>query len=142
MSRFGYAPWTFAGGAAAVVAATIGLVPSVGRAANEPPTRRLVESSDCGSRVGSTTTSTAPPRSGADTSQSISVVVPRVAMLHVDASGTVTAAATNTGCAPSPSDEVYVFQADGTLRRTMSVDVSTVRWTGDFTHPGVYQPQT
>ncbi len=73
--------------------------------------------------------------------QPVVVRVPATTFLRLDRSGRVTAAATNTGCAPRSTDQIYVARADGTLRRTSSIHVDHYRWTGDFTVAARYQMQ-
>lgn len=72
--------------------------------------------------------------------QQVAVSVPRTALLEIDAVGEVVAAATNTGCAPRPGDDVYVRTASGDL---VAGDPAllTRTWVGDFREAGVYQPQ-
>ena len=69
------------------------------------------------------------------------VRVPAITLLRLDHSGRVAAAATNTGCAPRPTDQIYIARADGTLQRTSSIRVDHHRWTGDFTVAARYQTQ-
>ena len=73
--------------------------------------------------------------------QTITVHVPPTAFVRVDAQGTVTAAATNTGAAPQPGDDVYLFHPDGTITHAPSFDLGAVTWLGDFSQPGVYLQQ-
>ena len=73
--------------------------------------------------------------------QTLTVHVPRTALVRVDAHGGVTAAATNTGVAPQPGDDVYLFHPDGTITHASDFDLGAVTWIGDFSHPGVYQQQ-
>lgn len=65
--------------------------------------------------------------------QTIAVTILPTAILRVDAAGRVVAAETNTGCAPRPTDQLFVEQADGTLAPAHGIDVAAVDWTGDFT---------
>ena len=58
------------------------------------------------------------------------------ALLKVAADGTVLAAETNTGCAPRPTDLLYVVADDGSLTPAEGIDVAAVAWTGDFTQFG------
>ncbi len=79
-------------------------------------------------------TSTLPDLGGV--TQTITVTVERVALLQLDASGAVKAAETNTGCAPRTGDRVYIVQADGSLVEAPDFDVTSTKWTGDFTNFG------
>ncbi|MCE9623577.1 MAG: hypothetical protein K8R99_14665 [Actinomycetia bacterium] len=98
--------------------------------------RQLVESASC---------HRPPPRAQAAVTpanaQTSIVTVPATVFLRVDRAGRVTAAATNTGCAPRHGDDVYLFRPDGSITVTTTVDVEDVDWVGDFTTPGVFQPQ-
>ena len=58
------------------------------------------------------------------------------ALLKVADDGTVLAAETNTGCAPRPTDLLYVVADDGSLTPAEGIDVAAVAWTGDFTQFG------
>ena len=58
------------------------------------------------------------------------------ALLKVADDGTVLAAETNTGCAPRPTDVLFVVADDGSLTPADGIDVSAVAWTGDFTQFG------
>lgn len=78
---------------------------------------------------------------GADGDMAVTVRVPGIAVLRVNRDGRVTAAMTNTGCAPQAGDEVYVFLPDGTMSECTSIDVGAMVWSGDFSQPGAYQPQ-
>lgn len=75
-----------------------------------------------------------------DATQTVTVTVERVAMLRLDASGAVTAAQTNTGCAPRTGDRIYIVQADGSLVEAPAFDVTATHWHGDFTQFG-FVPQ-
>ena len=119
-------------GLAVVAAAVVGSAVGASAHRSAPHSPRLIEASSCGVR------GSAPNNVRAST---ISVAVPAVALLRLDARGRVTAAATNTGCAPRQSDQVYVVQPDGSLVATTRVRVGAVHWTGDFTTPGRMQPQ-
>ena len=80
-------------------------------------------------------------RAGSVVRQMITVHVPATTFLRVDRSGRVTSAATNTGCQPSNSDDVFLFRPGGTIETT-AIDVDTCNWTGNFSVPGRFQPQT
>jgi hypothetical protein len=67
--------------------------------------------------------------------------VPRTALLELDTSGQIVAAATNTGCAPRPGDDVYVRTAGGDLGVGDPALLARA-WVGDFRKAGVYQPQS
>ncbi|MEQ1703204.1 MAG: hypothetical protein ABMA25_24120 [Ilumatobacteraceae bacterium] len=71
----------------------------------------------------------------------VTVRVPRIAVLRVEQGGRVVEAMTNTGCAPQTGDEVYVRWPDGSMSECASIDVGAMAWSGDFSQPGVYQPQ-
>jgi hypothetical protein len=101
---------------------------SVGR----PP---LVEADSCDDRGA---TKPATPQDGALT---ISVTVPATAFVRVDKSGRVTAAATNTGCAPRKGYDVYVFRPDGSITLAPTFNLASLVWFGDFTSVGEFQNQ-
>lgn len=84
-------------------------------------------------------TDTVPAPAG-DTVIPVVLRVEPTALLKVADDGTVLAAETNTGCAPRPTDLLYVVAADGSLHPAVGIDVSTVAWTGDFTQFG-FVPQ-
>jgi len=120
---------------------------AIGRSATEPITQpagpSLVERMTC---AGDDTpqAAEAPGHTGAQTpavSQTVSVVVPRVAMIEFGADGRVVAAATNTGCAPRPGDEVYIVLDDGNLVAASDFALDGIEWRGDFTAAGVFQAQ-
>lgn len=71
----------------------------------------------------------------------VTVSVPATALLRTDRGGHVVAAATNTGCAPRPSDDIVLVRPDGTFEPAPSPQMANRRWFGDFTAPGIYQPQ-
>lgn len=73
--------------------------------------------------------------------QTITVHVPRTALLKVDDDGMVVAAATNTGAAPQSGDDVYLIHPDGTVEPSDTFDLGSVQWVGDFSRPGSFQPQ-
>jgi hypothetical protein len=73
--------------------------------------------------------------------QPTSVQLAATDFLRIDKSGKVVSAATNTGCAPRVGDEVFVFRPNGNIDATTKFDVTTCRWTGDFTIAGRFQPQ-
>jgi hypothetical protein len=73
--------------------------------------------------------------------QRISVTAPATALLRVDHGGHVVAAATNTGCAPRPGDDLFYVRPDGTVEPTPTSELAHRRWFGDFTEPGVFVPQ-
>jgi cytoskeletal protein RodZ len=84
------------------------------------------------------------PHTGSDASdreQSVSVMVPSVAVVRMDKSGTMMSAMTNTGCAPRMGDQLFSVQADGSLKTMSSTMLVTQQWVGDFTQPGVYVAQ-
>ncbi|MEY4231699.1 MAG: hypothetical protein RLZZ362_2548, partial [Actinomycetota bacterium] len=75
-------------------------------------------------------------------SQASIVPVPRLAIIRLDASGSVASAMTNTGCAPRPADDIYLADTAGTFVNEDPVhELPNHVWVGDFTRRGVYQPQ-
>jgi hypothetical protein len=96
---------------------------------------QLVEMASCRSEAPATTTT------GTSDELLVTVAIPGVAIVHIDPAGRITAALTNTGCAPRQSDMVYVRNADGALTLSTTLRLERVRWTGDFTEIGVLQPQ-
>lgn len=77
---------------------------------------------------------------GGSMTQTVTLRIEPTALLKVAADGTVLAAETNTGCAPRPTDLLYVVADDGSLTPADGIDVTTVAWTGDFTRFG-FVPQ-
>lgn len=61
----------------------------------------------------------------------VRVVVPPTALVHVDAAGRVIAAMTNTGCAPRPTDDVWVVAPSGDTRPADPA-LADRTWHGDF----------
>jgi hypothetical protein len=84
-------------------------------------------------------TPTTPPPVGGVT-QTVVVRIEPTSLLKLDSDGHVVAAETNTGCAPRPTDHIYVVLRNGDLIENRKVDVSKVKWTGDFTEFG-FVPQ-
>jgi hypothetical protein len=111
-----------------------------------PALPALVEMPDCDAVVPLSDGTAAAPSSaasqGGGMSQSITVTVPRLAIIRLDASGGVASAMTNTGCAPRPVDDVYLVDALGTfVNEDPAHELPNHVWVGDFTRRGVYQPQ-
>lgn len=145
MSRLTFASWTLSSIGAVVAVVGVGVVPALGRNAESAVKRPvLVESPGCDRRSAERdgTGQGSPTRTvGGATDQTITVTVPRTAIVRLGPSGRVIAALTNTGCAPRPLDEIYVSTADGNLTRSTSFDVGRIAWIGNFMSPGVYQSQ-
>ncbi len=78
------------------------------------------------------------PSPPSERSQHIVVGVPRTAMIRLDSSGRVVAAWTNTGCAPRPTDEVWLMGPDGSITAAGSTEIVDRSWRGDFSRPGVF----
>jgi hypothetical protein len=72
--------------------------------------------------------------------QQVGVGLRSATVLRLDVFGRVVAAATNTGCAPRQTDDVYVT-LNGHATIITNVNVSTVQWDGDFAKPGTYYHQ-
>lgn len=105
------------------------------------PSSVLVEREGCGVPFASVVSRPAVPYPvGSETGwhETISVVVPPVAVVEFDEAGNVVSAMTNTGCAPRSSDLFYRRLDSGDLELAGSVDWV---WSGDFTVPGVYVSQ-
>ena len=137
MSRIAGITWLVRTIVAAIVAIIVA-VPVIGHVSAAPSHDRLVEAPACGDLH----VHPFPHRATSSaTQQTVVVRVPATTLLRVDRWGRVTAAATNTGCAPRATDQVYVARADGTLQRTFSIHVDHYRWTGDFTVAARYQMQ-
>jgi hypothetical protein len=81
-----------------------------------------------------------PSASGQDAGAAVGVTVRPTALVHVDARGRVTAAWTNTGCAPRRTDDLFVHRVDGSIRPG-DRDLAARRWIGDFRNPGVLVAQ-
>ena len=88
----------------------------------------LVEAPTCW--AASTSTPTTYPGPNVET---ITLTIPATSLLAVDDHGRVTAAETNTGCAPRASDLVYLVHPDGSLSKADHYDVSSLHFSGDFT---------
>mgnify|MGYP003330790552 CR=1 FL=1 len=97
------------------------------------PTASLVEAPECATTV--------PPVTAGDAAGVVRVTVPHVAFIYLDAADKVTAAATNTGCAPRATDRVYEYLPGATGPVAAAFDVAAVAWVGDFTQIGVPQAQ-
>ncbi len=105
-------------------------------AVSAPPV--LVEVPVC---WGTPSTGTALASPGGAMVQTVTVRIEPTSLLRLDPDGHVKAAETNTGCAPRATDHVYVVMRNGDLVENTKVDVSTVRWTGDFTQFGFIEQQ-
>ena len=137
MSRIAGITWLLRTIAAAVGACVIA-VPVIGHASAASSHVVLVEETACHHpRVSPVPRGVTPT----PTQQPVVVRVPAITFLRLDHSGRVTAAATNTGCAPRSTDQIYVARVDGTLQRTWSIHVDRYRWAGDFTVAARYQMQ-
>lgn len=53
----------------------------------------------------------------------------------------MTSAATNTGCRPGKQDDVFLLRPDGAIEQATPIALPNCHWVGDFTVPGVFQPQ-
>jgi hypothetical protein len=106
------------------------LPPATQHVVNSP----LVEAPECWAPVVGTP-STLP---GANV-ETITLTIEATSLLAIDGSGRVTAAETNTGCAPRSTDHLYFVHANGNLTEAIGVDVASLRFTGDFTEFG-YHP--
>jgi hypothetical protein len=104
--------------------------------------QRLIESSTCPDRRDDEPRIATNVVSFGGGKQTMAVSVPRTVLLRVDSSGQVTAAATNTGCAPRKLEDVFVFRLDGTVSPDTDFDVDACAWTGDFSVPGQFQDQS
>jgi len=135
--------------AATLAGAGVALAGPVSTSATAPaPASRpvLVEMPDCDAVVPPPdgTAAVAPPAAsqGGGMSQTITVTVPRLAIIRLDASGSVASAMTNTGCAPRTADDIYLVDAAGTfLNEDPAHELPNHVWVGDFTRRGVHQPQ-
>jgi hypothetical protein len=97
----------------------------------------LVESPSCSN---STFSSPVSMSTGLNVPQ-VAVQVPATVLLKLDAAGHVVEAATNSGCAPRLTDDVYLIEPDGTVHSGDANVLVGHQWVGDFTGAGVYQPQ-
>ena len=108
--------------------------------APEPVAAPLVERADCDQQAPTPAASALAGGALATTSQGVMVNIPATSLLTLDATGRVTAATTNTGCAPRPTDHLYWIMPDGSVIE--ATDPLPLRaWTGDFTLAGVAVPQ-
>jgi hypothetical protein len=73
--------------------------------------------------------------------QQVGVGLRSATVLHLDTFGRVVDAATNTGCAPRQTDDIYV-KMNGSATLVTDVNISRVHWDGDFSKPGTYYRQT
>ena len=107
----------------------------------EPPTGTLTAAASAGATMGATAKS-ASGANAASAVVAITVTIPRLAVIRLDAAGKVASAFTNTRCAPRSSDDVYLVDAAGNFLNEHPVHELPVHvWQGDFTQPGVFQPQ-
>jgi hypothetical protein len=110
-----------------------------GDAALAPATQRIVdaplaEAPNCWHPTDGTPTTL--PGANVET---ITLTIEATSLLAVDEQGRVTAAETNTGCAPQPGDHVYFVHPDGNLTEAIGFDVSALHFAGDFREFG-YHP--
>ena len=100
--------------------------------------RPLVERPGCSRTLDDTDQQDLGPTAGGLV-QEVTVQVPQTAMVRVDGKGRILAAWTNTGCAPRPTDEIYLTRPDGSIVAAATTAVlAHHRWIGDFTTAGVY----
>jgi len=104
---------------------------------DQPPA--LVQDAGC---AASEATSVAPDVGGSGLRQDVTAIVPAMAMIRVDANGSVRSAWTNTGCAPQASDDFFVIHPDDSIEPVPGDDFAERAWIGDFATPGVYVDQT
>ncbi len=115
------------------------LLAGCGETASEPPVSGadgLIEAPACREAVPAAATAPA-----ADPA-AVTVQIAPTALVQVDHRGRVVAAWTNTGCAPSLGDDVYIEGPDGRIRPARAAALVTHPWIGDFTQPGVFASQT
>jgi hypothetical protein len=93
------------------------------------------------SRVETHTERTTPVVAKRGLQQDIALTVKPTALIRVDRKGKITAAATNTGCAPRQGDDVFVVRPDGSITPSSSSNFVNRKWTGNFSVPGVYVAQ-
>ena len=74
--------------------------------------------------------------------QILSVKVPATALLRVDKSSKVIAAATNTGCQPAAQDDYFLLRPNGKIEPATAAQVGDCKWSGDFRVPGRFQQQS
>jgi hypothetical protein len=72
--------------------------------------------------------------------QQVGVGLRSAAVLRLDRFGRVVSAATNSGCPPQQTDDIYLTLG-GSTRLVTDVNISRVHWDGDFTEPGKYYGQ-
>lgn len=102
-------------------------------AATAAATPTLIEAPEC--------TAAVPPVTAGDAAGVVTVTVPHVTFVYLDTAGRVTAVATNTGCAPRATDQVYEYLPGATGPVAATFDLAATAWTGDFTQIAVPQPQ-
>jgi len=73
--------------------------------------------------------------------QQVGVGLRSAAVLRLDGYGRVVAAATNTGCPPRQTDDIYV-KMNGSAALFKDLNISKVQWDGDFSEPGTFYPQS
>jgi hypothetical protein len=64
------------------------------------------------------------------------------AVLRLDRFGRIVAAATNTGCPPRQTDDIYILRVRGPAQLITDIDVSRLRWRGDFVDTGRFYTQS
>jgi hypothetical protein len=105
--------------------------------AGAPAPAPLVELDPCGGSGDQTQAPAVQP--GGGTQVSFRIVPSTVA--QVDRSGTITAVATNTGCAPQSWNSFYVQTPDGAYSTASPSDVTLLlaaTYSGDWTTPGLF----
>lgn len=81
------------------------------------------------------------PAPSAEGGMPITVSVPATVVLQVEWNGELIAAMTNTGCAPRGDEDIHLMWPDRSMSECVSLQTGALVWSGDFTEPGVYQPQ-
>ena len=85
--------------------------------------------------------SSIPASTVAGARQGVTVSVPAIAVIRVDDLGRVVSAMTNTGCAPTRREELWLMASDGSMQAATAERFAGHRWTGDFSEAGKYVAQ-
>lgn len=101
---------------------------------SEPP--RLLPAPECAAAADPTPL--APP--SAPGAILITVTVPAMAFLDLDADGHMVSATTNTGCAPSPSDDLRYRHPDGSIGVAPATVLDGIRWFVSSAKPTRFVP--
>lgn len=99
----------------------------------------LVEQPDC--HAPSEAVNQPEPTVATPGTQQITVTVPSITVVTYTDTGQIDTVMTNTGCAPTADNQVWLTNTDGALIEGTWTDIADHDFTGDFTQPGTHVPQ-